>query len=350
MSEPDSQNRSDIAILIPFENGTIARVALSLYAAPRGQHWPVDAYVVTECEGVFTGSARRAAETVFSLIGAQVSGMGPVVAGFDLQGVSSGVAPATGESGGLAFAIALAAYIFKQNPGAVAATGVVKSSGGNGPVDRVNGITAKIRAAIDHLPGQARILYPAVNQPEISESLLSLARRKNQILCPVTCVAEAIRLLFPDSETPAGAKTVRNARRWTSRPLLLAIAFLATTAIIVAAWVTFGSRILDKLDIQRTPPEAGQASQALDEIHTIQAAASEPPLTVTPENPGNTPSQPSISISETAPEAPVKTENQTLADVPKPPISSVEAIENTLPKQVLPASPSVAPEADKGFD
>jgi len=93
-------------ILMPFSNGDLARVSLSVYKAPKGQSRPIDAYVVTECDGDFTGAARRAAEAVYNLAQKHLAHTEQMVVGLDIQGLSPGSAPVTGESGGLSFAIA----------------------------------------------------------------------------------------------------------------------------------------------------------------------------------------------------------------------------------------------------
>lgn len=233
--ERDNQknSRCDGEILLPFENGELARVTLSLYAAPRGQHRPMDAYVVTECEGVFTGSARRAAETVFNLVGGRIENRGPVVAGFDAQGACPGLTPATGESGGLAFALALAGRLLNQNPGFLAATGVLNSSAGNGPIGRVNAVAGKIAAAIEHLPEKGRIFYPVGNHGEIPEPLAEKARQKQQALCPVGSVAEAIGIVYPERTSS------RTPFRIPLKPLLLILSLLAFLFVITAGYLTY---------------------------------------------------------------------------------------------------------------
>jgi len=142
-----------------FENGSGVQVNLSLYSPPGERARPVDAYVVTECEGGFTGSARRAAETVYHVLQAQGVEMDPVVVGYDLQGLPAG-APVTGESGGLAFAVALAKRILGQDPVSVAATGEITSSHGDGVVGPVRGIAAKLTAAGRLAPVRSWVLYP----------------------------------------------------------------------------------------------------------------------------------------------------------------------------------------------
>ena len=113
-------NRSTTWML--FESGNGVVVDLSLYSPAGDRTRPIDAYVVTACEGDFTGSARRAAETVYDLLRRQGVEMNPVVVGYDLQGLPCG-RQVMGESGGLAFAIALAKRIHNRDPGPVAATG-----------------------------------------------------------------------------------------------------------------------------------------------------------------------------------------------------------------------------------
>lgn len=175
---------------MPFGNGDIARVTLSLYKAPKGQSRPIDAYVVTECEGDFTGAARRAAEAVYNLAQKQLPRIEQMVIGLDVQGLSPGSSPVTGESCGLTFAVAIAGELFKKNQ-PIAATGVVSSSV-NGKIDRVDGIAKKLLAAAEAIPTKGRILYPTDNHNDIPEEVFKLARDKRITLHPVSSIAEAI--------------------------------------------------------------------------------------------------------------------------------------------------------------
>ena len=148
-------------------------VDLSLYSPSKDKTRPIDAYVVTECEGDFTGSARRAAETVYNVLREHGVEIDPVVVGYDLQGLPGG-RKVMGESGGLAFAIALGKRVYDQDPGPVAATGEVKSGHGGGPLGAVKGIEAKIEAAGRLMSENGWVFYPKDNDREIPDELANI--------------------------------------------------------------------------------------------------------------------------------------------------------------------------------
>jgi len=217
-------------------------VDLSLYSPSRDKTRPIDAYVVTECEGDFTGSARRAAEAVYNVVRQHCSAFDPVVVGYDLQGLPGG-RPVTGESGGLAFAIALAKRVLNQDPGPVAATGEVKSGHGGGPVGPVKGIKAKMEAAGRLVPEKGWVFYPKENDHEIPDELRTSLEGKGLRLQPVSSVAEALGLLFdfPTSEPKKDPPPVRPKKSLLKTALVLAL--VCVSALLVAkihGWPPFG--------------------------------------------------------------------------------------------------------------
>ena len=179
-----------------FESGNGVAVDLQLFDAPRESARPIDAYVVTEVEGSVTRSARRAAGAAYEAVARHVSDLPAAVAGFDF-GCSSQV---IGESGGLAFAVALAKHLARQDPGPVAATGEVESSHNGGPVSGIRGIAAKLEAAATVLPSGGHVFYPIENDVEVSAETRRKMAEQGLVLHPVSSVAEAIDLLFfPDA-------------------------------------------------------------------------------------------------------------------------------------------------------
>ena len=158
------------AILILFESGNLAEVRVTLYKAPGERSRLLDAYVTTECEGSVTRSARRAAEAVLSWLPEEYRPKEPMVAGFDLSGLSTDQT-ITGESGGLAFAIALAAEFTGKDPGPLAATGILADSGSHSEVMPVKAVCAKIKGAIAALPSQSKVLFPQTNQKDCDEEV-----------------------------------------------------------------------------------------------------------------------------------------------------------------------------------
>lgn len=225
---------------LPFESGEIGRVTFSLYSAPKSQSRPVDAYVVTECEGNFTSAARRAAEAAYNHAASAALQPDRVVVGFDVHADSSRNAPMTGESGGLLFALSFAASLLKFDTGPVAATGVILSSSGHGPIGRVDGIAEKLSGAIEALPGNASILYPAANQPEISGHLRTAAGSKNISLHPVASVGEAVAYFqgIPKNQKKSGTTPFFNSKQRIGAALVGLLLVLSFGAFSVISYNT----------------------------------------------------------------------------------------------------------------
>ena len=244
----DQTDRSTTWML--FESGSGVVVDLSLYSPSRDKTRPIDAYVVTECEGDFTGSARRAAETVYNVLREHGADIDPVVVGYDLQGLPGG-RKVMGESGGLAFAIALAKTLYDRDPGPVAATGEVKSGHGGGPVGPVKGIRAKMEAAGRLVPENGWVFYPKENDREIPNELRTSLVRKGLRLQPVSSVAEALGLLFdfPASQPKKARPPVRPRRSVLKNPLVLVL--VCVSALLIArihGWTPFEGEV--------SPPES----------------------------------------------------------------------------------------------
>lgn len=183
-----------------FESGNSVAVDLSLFSAPKENIRPIDAYVVTEAEGTVTYSARRAAGAVYEVVKNYNPDIGPLVAGFDFTAKFQ----VTGESGGLAFAVALAKRLLKKDPGPVAATGIVESSHNGGPIKKVRGIEAKLEAAGMVLPSGGWIFYPEENENEISLELRIRLISNGLSLYPVSSVAQTLEILFANSSHKKG--------------------------------------------------------------------------------------------------------------------------------------------------
>ncbi len=293
-------NETSHAILMPFENGDIARVTLSLYKAPKGQSRPIDAYVVTECEGDFTGAARRAAEAVYNLAQKRLPRIGQMVIGLDIQGLSPGSAPVTGESGGLSFAVAIAGELFKKKL-PIAATGVV-SSRENGKVDRVEGIVKKLTAAAEIIPQQGRILYPADNHDEIPESVFRLARDKRITLHPVTTIAEAIYAAY-------GIKIENNQINNHSRLKKISAGILVLLAIALSI-----SLFMNKSH-QKVQPQVKSIPAVKAEATTVAEIVTPPPLPVPKTDKKNIP----VNVDMTPPALPFSgTEEKRALQPPTP--------------------------------
>jgi hypothetical protein len=203
---------------ILFESGNSVSVDLSLFSAPKENIRPIDAYVVTEAEGTVTYSARRAAGAVYEVVRNYNPEIGPLVAGFDFTAKFQ----VTGESGGLAFAVALAKRLLNKDPGPVAATGIVESSHNGGPIKRVRGIEAKLEAAGVVLPFGGWIFYPEENENEISVELRNRLISKGLNLYPVSSVAQTIEILFANKPYKRGKPAQR---RYLKKKMLMPFLF-----------------------------------------------------------------------------------------------------------------------------
>jgi len=259
MPEPAGQTERSTTWML-FESGSGVVVDLSLYSPSRDKTRPIDAYVVTECEGDFTGSARRAAEIVYNVVREHGVEIDPVVVGYDLQGLPGG-RKVMGESGGLAFAIALAKRVYDQDPGPVAATGEVKSGHGGGPVGPVKGIEAKMEAAGRLVPENGWVLYPKENDREIPDELRTSLEGKGLRLQPVSSVAEALGLMFdfPVSQPKKDPPPVRHKSSLLKNTLVLAL--VCFTALLVArihGWPPFKGEV--------SPPGSDLTQTELPEV------------------------------------------------------------------------------------
>ena len=178
---------------IIFENKTCYAIECSLYKAPKGHPKPVDCYLVTEHEGDFTIAARKAVHAVHDFAVRLGMDLEPVVAGFDLSERTSMDSGLSGQSGGLSFAISFAQKLFRQNPGKVAATGVVKAGGIIGPV---KGIETKIETAAALVQDEGIIFFPRRNANDLSKDLETRLNQQGIRYLPVNSLDEVFDVLF----------------------------------------------------------------------------------------------------------------------------------------------------------
>ena len=196
---------------ILFASGNSVKIELSLYDPAADRNRPITAYIVSDVGSDVARSASRAAETVFKIAHARKLAPPPTVAGFDLQGLTGG-SQIAGHSSGLALALALAKRLWpQQDPGPIAATGEISSSGSGGLVQKISEIEAKAGTALKLLNNGGNFFYPTDNDSEISSELKNRLRDNGIKLCPVNCVNDALRIAFPEifgpfSETPTTDK------------------------------------------------------------------------------------------------------------------------------------------------
>jgi hypothetical protein len=269
-----------------FESGNGVAVDQTLHMAAGEKSRPIDAYLVTEYEGEFTRAARRAAEAVYHA--ARIAGREepPMVVGYDLQGLSAGC-PIVGESGGLAFAVALGKRLLGKDPGPAAATGEVLSSHGGGPVGPVLGIVAKLEAAGRLLPRGGWVIYPKDNEPEIPGELKASLSSAGLKLLAVSSVAEALSDLF-DLPGPAGStarepaeETVQKAGNAPPSRRILAVSLVLSLLLLLGglgyvAWQKKATFFPGLAPVHKAEPAAAMEKQAVPVP---------PPVTVSPKEP-----------------------------------------------------------------
>ena len=223
-------------IFVIFESGRTYSLNCTVYSANKGYSRPVDAYIITESDGDFTTAAKRAVESVYSYTVKKGFSITPSIAGFDLLERDNQTIQISGESGGLAFAVAFAKCILKPylaksdfdnlNNKDVAATGVISS---NGTIKRVNGIEQKLKKAAEILPENSWILFPEENQKDITFELEKIFKNKNHKVSAVSNVDMIMELLLGDNSRGKLLVVTNN----INRKFILKILFVIVTALIV---------------------------------------------------------------------------------------------------------------------
>jgi len=202
--------RSNSPVWLPFASGNSARIELSLYNPATERSRPIEAYMVSDLGNDLSRSASRAAETVYAIAHEAGCAPPPTVVGFDLQGLENG-ASIVGQSSGLALALALAGRLWPAlTPVSLAATGEISRSTDGGPLQKIDAIEAKGRAALSRLSPGSYFLYPAENDPELSAELKQALAEKQIRSLPVNSVAEALAFIVPESAGLVGRKSETN--------------------------------------------------------------------------------------------------------------------------------------------
>lgn len=214
-----------------FENGSYYSLDCSLHKAPKGHPKPVDTYIVTEHEGDFTIAARKAVHAVYNAAVNRGIDIEPVVAGFDLSERTSLDSGLVGQSGSLSFAVSFAQKLFSQDPGNVAATGVVEAGGRIGPV---KGIETKIRTAAGLVKDGGIILFPSLNLNDLPEGLINKLKQQNIRYLPVDDLNDVFESLFQFGPVEKQADVEK-----VKRYLLLLLIF---SAAVFGVWYLNQSR------------------------------------------------------------------------------------------------------------
>jgi hypothetical protein len=257
-----------------FENADHDAVRCTLYPLPKDYPRPVDAYIVFEHSGDFTVAVQKAVHAVFHLAQKRNIPVQPVNAGFDLAGKSCPDAGLAGQSGGLCFALAFAKKLLKLDLPDIAATGILSS---DGRISAVKGIEAKLRTALTLLKENDRIFFPADNQDQIPDELITQIKDKTILLHPVTTLDQVMDILTdsivpdPGSTPPGREKTNPGPLIDTATPnrrRLVLLVLLLTAASLFAGFQIWGNK---------TDPPATM-EPPVTESHDIPLPMEEKPL------------------------------------------------------------------------
>lgn len=173
-----------------FDTGDFAAVIVEKYENSPLE--PVQGFFLMNGSSGFSLAAKRAAVRVYSVLKNQGLDVRKYSAMFDLSMASTrDLGSISGQSAGLAFALALASDIAGKGHGAVAATGIIEADGAIGRV-RQEDLDAKIQAACRALPNGGLILYPQDNR--ISSAAQESVKEKRIKAIPVGTVAQALHI------------------------------------------------------------------------------------------------------------------------------------------------------------
>lgn len=217
------------SIWMLFASGASVEVHANSYDAPAGSKRPINAYVVSDCDGDCEEAAARAVETVWQAVTIQGRRPKPMVLGFDLPGRKA-KKPVVGASGGLAFVVSAMQKFTDFDFGYVAATGILQSTDLDAPILEVRSITEKLQAALHLVPQGGLVLYPESNDYEVLPSLKSKFKEKKIRLIAVVNVANALEVLVDDLPQK------KRASRKLPKIILAAACGLLTVLLVFAGY------------------------------------------------------------------------------------------------------------------
>jgi hypothetical protein len=254
-----------------FEDEGHDAVRCTLYPLPKDYPRPVDAYIVFEHSGDFSIAARKAVHAVFDLAQKRNIPVQPVNAGFDLSGKTHPDAGLAGQSGGLCFALAFVKKLLKLDLPDIAATGILSS---NGRISAIKGIEAKLRTALTLLKENDRIFFPAGNQDQIPDDLITQITDKAILLHPVTTLDQVMDILTdsmvldPATTPPGPEKTAPGPLIDTATPnrrRLVLLVLLLTAACLFAGFQIWGNKTNPPATMEPSVPESHDIPLPMEE-------------------------------------------------------------------------------------
>ncbi|MEA3465689.1 MAG: S16 family serine protease [Thermodesulfobacteriota bacterium] len=275
-----SDPKTATATWIPFTSGDLAEICIPYYRQLDADK-PISVYLTGSGQHVFQEAAHRAAYSVYAWAEHCGQRLQPCYVGLDLAGVGSG--SLVGDSGGVAFAVALAKRLFNKDPGLVVATGRLLAEG---KIAAIDGLAEKIMAATRQLPAGGWFLFPEENFADVSdraevEELLDALKLSGCHVHAVSSVAETLALLFCEHEGRQPA-TVKNKKTWHVSRTVLLFVFLAC---VIVAIVSFRLVAPVSPETHRAQMKTDKKSNSEPDEHrtVLSQAHSEVPAAVIPQ-------------------------------------------------------------------
>ena len=201
---------------------------------------PVEVYLVVDHPPEVLLSAQRGCQAAWAAAQAAECGFPRCSVGFDIRGVTP-KEPISGQSGGLAFGLAMVQRRLGLND-PVAATGVVAAGTPPGPLEPVEGFREKCEAVEELARGMAgglRFFFPRGNLGDLGVELQTRLEAAGVEPIPVESVEEAVRLLLRPRGQGRASPGVGSSggRRGPSVPVLWLAGLLAAAGLAGgAAW------------------------------------------------------------------------------------------------------------------
>lgn len=284
----------DDRILMLFENGEAASVLVNLYQPHPGDHGPlISADLVPNSYGQeLRHTLELAAQAALAAVKRDISVPLPIRSAVCLQAIDKNDSnqDIIGQSGGLAFALAMACALLQQSFGSVAATGTVAF---NGQVGAIDGIQTKLEAAADLLKDSGGwIFYPAANTEEIPKELLHSMQQNGLHPKPITTIDEALCHLQGNYLPMFPATLNLNCRKNLKLlyyPILTILVAFSISAIYYFDLQRYLTAAIKNVMLEPTPNSAHNASQFADPM--------QPTLTTESMQPGNNTSTPQLKTT-----------------------------------------------------
>jgi len=257
-----------------FNTGDFATVTVEKHETDPSE--PVQGFFVLDGGRGFSLAAKRAAVRVYSVLKNQGMSVPKYSAMFDLlMDSTQDLMSVSGQSGGLAFALALASEIMGKGCGPVAATGIIEADGSIGKVLQAD-LDAKIEAACRALSKGGVLICPQDNQ--ISDESREVLKGKGIELIRVAAVAQALHVSgiinIPDVSDIPGVPVKPAEKRYLSALFVALLLLLVLAVGLFTLHKSSGTRI-GSGSLTSDPKMNGDQKQLLSEIQPVSSSAPE---------------------------------------------------------------------------